>query len=398
VKPYILFSLIFLVKNLSLFGQSKDLDFWKQKYDSAFVVHKNFTLNLSKSKTSDNLYHLAYGLDGAAAMFEATGDEHYLEFAFLLIDNVLENAVPTCDFDTQNFPCGYNGWPALANKDQQFALYESFLFRYITRFLVVLHKNPILLQNEKYRTKYNQILAFTETHIWEKWQSRGLQNMYRSRTFITAHWANIALNLKIVGSGKSAECSLFLDNFHFAGFPYTQTGNLEGSALRKQKPHHLINRRYFSWMNESWDGQANSTQIVQDVSHANGLVSYMVNSYQHSTYFNYDDLTGLKELLFNVVWLDTPASTAPQDCFNFVKPCNNLSEGIGKFQTDGWVKLGRIFPDVQAFYENPKTLSIVTEYLPHISFNAFAHLALNAKILSERGQIQYLNNTEMKID
>jgi hypothetical protein len=383
----LLFPLVLIFLQSQAFSQNLDVEFWKNKYDSSLVLHKAYILELSNSKTSDNLYYLAYGLDGATAMFEATGDSQYLDFAFLLIENALNNAEPTCNFAPKTYPCGYFGWPAFPDKDAQHALYESFLFRYVTRFLTVIHNDSNIMSDELYRRKYNEIVLFTEKNIWEKWHTRGLENIYRSRTFLAAHWAFIALNLHQIGSSKSAECLMVMEDFHFAGFPEHPGSKLNGAALNKQIQHDKINKRHFSWVNDTWDRLPDSKKLVQDVSHANGLVAYLINAYLYGSYFNYTDVLGLKELFWEVVWHDTPESPAPQDCFNFEKPCQNLTIGIGKFQADGWVKLGRIFPDIQHFYENPKNLNVITEYLPHLSYNAFAHLAFNAKLLNESGQL-----------
>jgi hypothetical protein len=394
-NKYILLQVLFLISGLkTVLAQNYDVMHWQGLYDTALDSFRDYTLQLSKSPYSSNHYYVAYGLDGAIAMYEASGDTKYIDFAFELVENVIASAVPTCDFENNNkaFPCGYLGWPVGPALNTQYSLNESFFFRYVTRLLRVIKQDKVLHNNLVYFEKYSNIHAFVEKHIWEKWYSRGPGFIYRGKTHMATHWAFIAMNLDLISSYLKPEYSLVVDNINFKGFPEGAEIRSEGASLNNQKPFPLLYIAYFSWINDSWDNiPASHPATVQDVGHASSVVAYLMESYEQCRYWKYGDISGLKEMFLEIVWKDAPGSTAPQDCMDFSKGCQGMPEGVGRFHADGWVKLGRYFPEVQKIYEDPYKLDRVISYIPRLSFNLYAHLAYNAKILSEIGIHQQVN-------
>ncbi|MDQ3192962.1 MAG: hypothetical protein M3Q58_15345 [Bacteroidota bacterium] len=359
----------------------KDVKYWENLYNQS--LDTSYWINLSESPFSLEHYTLGYGMDASVAMYEATNDLKYLDFAIRLANNVISTAKPICELSKfpDNSHCIFKGWDIGKDKNAQYPLYESYLFRYITKLLRVIKENPELINNPNYNYHYYHILNFTKENIWNKWYSQGLLNIFRLRTHMAAHWAYIALDLFIIepNSPKSCDYYTVFSKVNFVGF--IQEPNLASFSLRSQKPHELSDPQYFSWINGTWDPSTN--EEIQDVSHANNVVSYIIESHENCIHWNYDDIKGLKSMLFNVAWNNETKTF--NDCFNKKDDCfKEITVGIGQFQSDGWVKLGRYDIEIQEFYEDQHRQDLIINYLKKYSYVFYAHMAHNAQVLNNK--------------
>ncbi|MCP5108619.1 MAG: hypothetical protein GY950_34860 [bacterium] len=350
---------------------------WERKFKKAWKKEdERFYDNWSKWQDSSWYYFLAYGIDGNTAMYEATGNTEYLDRALYYVNNVVKDAKPSSSFEKSQYKDRYLGWITLytgkANlsaeeKQIQFTeipLYESYLWRYVTRLLRVIRQTPALYENPAYRNQYKSLLDFTEVNIFEKWFARGAQNIYRTRTHMASHWAFIALNLGIIGEYEPMKKH------------YGEIRDKINEDLLKQINPNSVDHSAYHW-HHVWDRH---DRPGQDVSHGNNVVSYMVEAESQGVFWDRADVSALVNLVLKVLWNKSEEEPDFADFFDG----SAHSRHTGVFQSDGFVKLGRYDRDVQRLYEvyyqvesgrsgGPKQRNYNTQ--------SYAHGALNAKIL-----------------
>jgi hypothetical protein len=336
----------------------KPVSYWEQRYlESWEDVHRQ-ALPLSTSGDSWDQYTLSYDLDASTAMYRATGRRQYIDRALLYVDNIVATARPSSSISASQYHDGYLGWASKQTDGdppgQEFPLYESYFWRYATTMLRVIRQAPALYDDPTYRAQYDRLLNFAEVNIFAKWYARGAnENIYRSRTHMTAHWATIALNLSLLtgDAGRRARYRTVVDNVD-QHLPTAKAG------LRGQlRPNPVVKSAYF-W-NDQW---GSFKRPGQDVSHGNAVVAYVVEARDNGGYWTAADTDRLGALLINVIW--------PRDGV-FADFVDGSGTGNGWF-SDGFVKLGRYSAAVQQRLDRHTVVN-----------NQFmANMALNAKILS----------------
>lgn len=338
--------------------ESKFLSIWNSEDTSYYD-------QWSKSSNSSWYYFLAHGIDGDTSMFEATGKTEYLDRALYYINNVVSDARLSSAIPTSQYKDSYLGWVASSPNEpeingKEVPLYESYMWRYVTKLLRVIRQNPQLYDNPTYRHQYDSLLHFTEVNVFEKWYNRNPSNIYRSRTHIASHWAYIALDLCLISEdvGKMASYSEVLTKINTDLSPYYS------SSLRAQIISNPKDDSAYFW-DSIWGSYA---RPGQDTSHGNNVISYMIEAHDQGVYWNDADINGLKNLLVKVLWNGSYASPSFSGYFDGGDP------GGGDFQSDGFIKLGRYDLKIQCIYEN---YSGQNSYLTQLYGNG----ALNAKIL-----------------
>ncbi len=93
-------------------------------------------------------------------MWQATGDNSYLDTVIDLIDETINDAVPVGN--------GYLGWPSAAG--EQVPLWDSFYWRFVATLTRIMHQSPNLRQNQNYQAAYERFLNFSEKNIWERYE------------------------------------------------------------------------------------------------------------------------------------------------------------------------------------------------------------------------------------
>ena len=328
------------------FWESRFLSVWQKEHDAYFN-------DWATGNDSYWYYFLSYAIDGNTAMYEATGKTQYLDRALYYIDEVIRDARRSSTLSTSQFKDSYMGWLSVEDGNLEIALRESVMWRYVTKLLRVIHDTPALYNNSGYRSTYDSLLAFTETNIWDKWYSRGTNWLYRSRTHMASHWAYIAYDLSLI-STRTSKIPQYREVYQ----------NIDAD-LRAQIIANPIDRTAYFW-DSVWDSYA---RPGQDTSHGNHVVSYIVESYTHgSTFWKAADITGLRNVLMNVIWDGNRADPRFNGYLDGTDPTK------GYWQADGWVKLGRLDPEVQRMYEN---YAAYKYYLTMFYGNA----ALNARLL-----------------
>jgi hypothetical protein len=299
---------------------------------------------LSRSTDSRDHYDLAYDVDACTAMFRATGQTRYLDRALTWMENVVATAAPSTSLKGSSFQDRFRGWPSSKTGEDgdEVPLYESYLWRYGTTLLVAMRD----LTDPGYRARYDRLLAFAETDLFDKWHSRGTGDyIYRERTHMASHWALIAMNLAhLTGDqARKARCNAVVDEI--------------SSRLRGQLRRNPAEPTAWFW-NDVW-GSAN--QPGQDVGHGNAVVTYVVEARDRGQGWTDTDMAAFSALLIKVIW---PGGTT------YRKFVDGTGDDNG-WWSDGFVKLGRYDPAVQLRLENHRV----------VNDQFAANMALNARLL-----------------
>jgi len=308
---------------------------------------------LPKSTSSDsrNYYDLAYAVDGNAAMFQATGKTTYLDRALLYIENTISRARPSSSFSGSRFKDRYYGW---VSGGQEVPLYEIYLWRYVTRVLRLMKANGAVWGNSGYRSRFQRILAFTESHIFDKWYARGPNAyIYREVTHITAHFGYIALDLSRLTSdaGRRSRCLAVFNNIN------RSLPNRPGRSMRNQLISHPTVSGGLFW-NSSW---GSFSRPGTDTSHGNGVVSYIVEAAELGAEWTRTDCNRLATTLMGAI-LKGGSTTA-----TYID-----ASGAGGWINDGWCKLGRYNTTLQQRLET---------YQRAQTCQLWGNCALNARLL-----------------
>jgi hypothetical protein len=333
---------IFLLKS-SIYAQNlKSTDYWQlffiQNWDKEYKIAKL----QSESSDSWQYYNLAYSLDANISMYLATDSLIYLDRTLFYINNMINSAQISKNIESSQYKDNFLGWPnhtapSKGNDGKEYPLFESFCWRYVTFLLFKMSNSKILLL-EKYRINYNIILNFTEKNIFEKWQSRGNQNLYRGNVHMTSHWARISLNLYFITHKEKYKN--FAHNFY-----------------KMFKKHSIVlNNNTIKW-NIFWDNKDNSPQ---DISHGNAVVSTIIDYYEKRYLFNKYDL----DILINTFKI-----SVCQNNKYYSKYIDGTGIGSGWFN-DGFIILGKYNKEIQFCLE---------QQLNAKSTQYFANMALNSK-------------------
>lgn len=331
----------------------KEVIYWKELFDKQWAKDEADAISKSKSgNINQRYYYLGYYIDGLSSMWQATGENYYLDTALSLIKNTINDAVPVGN--------GYLGWPTEDNKE--WALWDSYYWRHVATLLKIMHKSPNLRLSGEYQNDYNLLLDFTEKNIWDRYEAKGSSSFYRSRTHMASHWARIGMEMYII-TGKDKYKEVF-DNISFGKIP-GRPSNLRNQLFKSAK----FPTAYL-WDAE-WGVKHNSS--IQDTSHAGAIISFWVLAYENGMYWNIEDINSLVSTLENIVWVGNDRERSFTD----------LVDGTGGWDLPGrlheWLPLCRYSQKLQD--------RLKTHYLDrNFDFYGSQYLgiaALNAKILSD---------------
>jgi hypothetical protein len=329
---------------------------WQRVFDAGSSTYLAQNLRLSRSSDSWDYYNLAYAIDAYASMYEATGRSTYAAQALQLVTGMVDRSRPSSSLPGR-WHDSFRGWVSQRAdvRGQQVPLFESYAWRYVTRLLRIIRQSPALWRNATYRAQYDSLLAFSERDIFEKWYSRGAAaNIYRNRTHMAAHWAYISLDLSVL-TRNPARRSLY-DKVFTNINRHMPNG---GSSLRRQLSTSRAVPTAYVW-SDQWNAGPGRPQ---DVDHANGVLSYVVEAREVGREWTATDIARFTDTFTKLVW---PKSGVPRQYVD------GSGSGSGWF-ADGFVKLGRYSAPLQRRLE-AHTRGRSLQYI--------AALALNARRLS----------------
>lgn len=311
----------------------------------------------SVSGDSGQYYDLAYSIDANAAMFQATGKTQYLDRALLYVENTIRSARVSSSFPRSRFKDRYYGWVSKESgtyNGQEVVLYEIYLWRYVMRLLRLMRANGGVYANASYRQRFQRILAFSETNIFDKWYARGPNAyIYRGVAHITAHFGYIALNLsRLTGdAGRRSRCLAVFNNIN------RSLPNFPGRSMRKQLiAHPMVGGGLF------WDATWGVfSRPGGDTPHSNGVVSFIVESQELGSEWTSTDTNRLVVTLLGAILKGGSTTATYLD-----------GSGTNGWINDGWCKLGRYNVTLQKrleAYQRAQTCQL------------WGNCALNARLL-----------------
>ena len=355
---------LFVLFSMGTSSAEMSVQEWEDLFISRSVAVYEIHETRSLSCDSWRQYFLSYGIDALVAMFRATGNHEYLDRALFYINNLIDTAVISSSLSRSQFKDSYLGWAnhshrELGDDGREYPLFESICWRYVAHLLRVMKDTPDVYNDAGYREQYDRILVFLEKHIYEKWHTRGVANLYRCRTHMAAHWAYISLELWYITENpiyKPIYKEIY-ENINSGGLP-----NFKGASLRSQ----LITEKEGS-PHYFWSSVWNSTQRPgQDTSHGNHVLAYIVEAHDLGVEWTDQDIDFFKNTFNDIIWSDSEQSAEYVD-----------GSGDGNnFISDGFFKLGRYDKSLQERLE-----TACTHF--HQGLQIYGNGALNAKLIQE---------------
>jgi hypothetical protein len=332
----------------------RPLTYWANVYQESWDYQAENIQPQSRSADSWDHYSLSYSVDANIAMFRATGSRRYLDRALEWVENVMAASAVSATLSSSQYRDRYRGWVSQQEAGTEVPLYESYFWRYGTALLPAIREAAAVYADAGYRVRYNRLLRFAEVEVFEKWFTRGADdNIYRSRTHMAAHWAQIALNLALVTTDVARRA-----RYHEV------VGNIDlhlpnvDSGLRQQLRRNPAEPTAYFW-SDVW---GSARRPGQDVGHGNGVLAYVVEAHDNGSRWTDADIAAFSALLTKVVW---PGG----------RTYRGFVDGTGTdngWYSDGFVKLGRYDPAVQRRLDEHEV----------VNDQFAANMALNAKLLS----------------
>jgi hypothetical protein len=356
-------------------GPHKEHDDIAQHIDSLYndpdkkgISWKNKALALSKSTNSYHFMSLRRTFGALNAVISFTQNPDLIKEQIKLIDNLIHTAEVSKDVPNNKyrFKDDFKGWVSKQNnvtKNIEVPLYESYSFFYITQFLYLVKKDGWVHKSQKNRHWWEKTLAFVEKNEWEKWYKRSYKIHHkhyriflRSRTHMGSHWAGIAMylnaltnnpNIKKQTKSLVSQYDLLLKrNLRTVGDRYVWNStydNVKGTDAKKIQANH-----------------------IQDVSHGNQVVSYIVAAYE----FGNPDWTldDIHKLCNTLKYIYNNSTNRFADLVN--GSSSTSRPGWGNFVADGWIKLARYDDKVRAIFEKFEKTDICKKYNHGLEFKA----------------------------
>jgi hypothetical protein len=328
---------------------SEEITYWKNKFDQGWSYYAADMDKLGSSANRNQEYYFyAYYIDGITNLWQATGDNTYLDRVIAMIDRTINDAVPMGN--------GYLGWPSA--EGEQVPLWDSFYWRVVSTLTRIMHQSPNLRTNQKYQEAYIRFLNFSEKNMWERYEGTAW-HFYRVNTHMASHWARIGMELYII-TGKQKYKEVF-DNISF-GTMINQPSN-----LRNQLRSNPNVPTAYVW-SSGWNGGG-----AQDTSHGAQIVSFWNLAYENEMYWNKADIDALVATFTKVV------------CPGELTQGKEYVDGSGGTNTQytwlhEWLVLGRYSPEIQA---KIKSYYDKNTYLGYVGLQPIGIAALNARILAD---------------
>ena len=266
-----------------------------KKFNGRRTVRENQESIIRGGGSSYRLMEFSRGLGALLAMYEATNEKQYLDEAFDLAERVIAVAQKGKEIknNPKNFKDDFYGW---ANKNpnfekrksggqhlQEIPLFESYLFRYLAKMSYLVKTDAGLKADSEFIKRADKLSDFVKTNGWDKWYQRGEKQrpgcfpyLFRQRTHMTSHWAIVALYLRELSNSEAekANYSKFLSLFD-----------------QQLKDNFRVGKNDAYVWNMTWDSawpfgtacnKAPKSSIIQDVSHGNNVVTYVVEAHDLS--------------------------------------------------------------------------------------------------------------------
>lgn len=209
----------------------KSIQWWVGRYsltaDYNSVITNDFIPGTTTRRGWDDSwkhYEKAFSFGGNTRMWQATGDNRYLDRVLLYTEGVVDAAAISSSLGPNGFGDSFLGWIGKTHPSgviQEAPLYEFYCWRWIAMMLEEAYRRGMMASGT-YATRLQAIQGFLEQQVFTKWWTRGVNSyIYRTVMHISAHAAIICLFLKNRGSTATikSRASTILDNIDHLGQP-----------------------------------------------------------------------------------------------------------------------------------------------------------------------------------
>ena len=374
LKMDLIVGLLFLItipcmaQTESVTGNSKTIYSLYTQPNKEGVTEEEQAEDKSKGNDAYKFMSLRKTIGALNAMISSTGEAYWINQQIKIIDNLIQTAKTSSDIpDNRTFRDDFRGWISLT-KDQSYLnevpLYESYSFFYIMQFLFLIRNNGWKKRTDSNKLWWNNTLAFVEKNIWTKWYERSsltFKNHYRyflrSRIHMGSHWAGLAMYLNTLTSDKQIQ---------------SQTALLVQQYDTLLKRNLKISQNGYIW-NSTYDNVegtfavSSSTNIIQDVSHGNHVVSYIIAAYELGN--NNWTLADINKLSYTLkAFMYDRLNNVFHD--NVDGSSSENRPGWGNFVADGWIKLAAYDEAVKDIFRKFETTKMLEKYNQEFEFKA----------------------------
>lgn len=345
------FCFVMLLSKGNCLGQAwYQTNLWQRKFDSALYYQDNVNnlknlLYNSKKGNSFLFMNLSYPVDGLLTMFKATNDKRYLEICHSIIKNVI-NSSDSVRIGHENVFIWKADSTDQRNKNvegKEVILFEGYLIRYFAEYCYIL---STIDNGFKEGFEFDKIHAFVVDEFL-KWYYRSIQQfgnaslLETTRTHMGSHWAAIANYLYQIENDKKRK-GIFFNVF-----------TKYNEALKKNLKIKTqgSGNQYYVW-NSTWDSSVKSGSVVQDISHGNQVVRYILDCYEiDSTFWKRADI----DRFIKTLKLKILSSTNLPDNVDGSSSNDRYLINSGWRLSDGWMRL--------MFYDKTLFNDFLTLYL-----------------------------------
>lgn len=308
---------------------SEDVKEWQEKFDVEWNRAKSFyTSQTSGPEVSgQRRYYDFRVIDGLIYMFQATGDIKYIENFFWYVDRIKGLAQPSTSHND-----GYYDWEVPSGNDKiANQLYDGHGLRNIFKMLWLLKKYPEIRSKSNFQEKYDEYVPWFTRNLWEKWASRGVNKIIRSKTHMASHMSsNTALYLYLLEDDveKSNEYLGWVQAFNnnLSSKSNSYNGGFR-NQLRLNDPHDGY----------VWSGTWGNMNGANDLTHANAEIQAVINQYEHSIEWSDADIDLFVKTVNHII---DKATTDDLIDVPFYIDLSDNNENVRTFSY-GWAMLGR---------------------------------------------------------
>src|SRR5690606_11223378 len=312
---------------------------YKELYDTQ--MEENYAYNFKKIKTfsqSNNAYHfmaIGYFINANNIMYEKTKDKKYLEYNITVIKPmVLENKKTNYTKNKWVMNVSNKNQNAVVN-GQEHLISEGYFFRYLGEFLNIIKRNKIY-------TEYQTPILESLVYSFNKWESKSESSLFHQRFHIGANWAVVALYL-----------NKFTNDQKYKDFYKTFDDQLKKALTKKVvngKECYVWNSTYPEKFTKTLSAIKKYPATVQDVTHGNHVVNYMITSYEFGLgVWKKEDLKFLANTVEQLIWNAKTKSFS--DNVDSTKSQNSEIRSTGWKQSDGWMRLMPYNKSLKNIYE-----------------------------------------------
>ncbi|WP_306622038.1 hypothetical protein [Chryseobacterium ginsenosidimutans] len=283
----------------------------------------------SKSKNTYDFMALGYFINANNNMYLKTKDKKYIDNNISIIKPILidTNSNSAYQKNVWVMNVGKNNQNATVN-GQEHLISEGYFFRYIGEFLDILAKNNLY-------TNYQPLIKSGLKYSFNKWKARSFSKyddysmLFHQRLHTGANWAIVALYLMKYDASSKDTYSTFVNQFD--------------QELKKAL---VVNRSasgvsYYTWNSTYPDKFCKALQaiknykpVVQDVSHGNHVVLYLIKARElnNANWKDFDFSYLANTLKLKILKTDSIADNVDGTTDPTVK-------NTGWRISDGWMKL-----------------------------------------------------------